>query len=1028
MRFAHRSAWALAAATLAAIAPSPAGAQERPPAPRNFWAVVIGVEKYDSREIQPAPRSRADSYAVYEWLRASLGEGWAARGLFHADADGEESLADPRRGGVRVKPTHANLTKGLREWLRHKVRPQDGAARPEESRDVVLIYFAGHAIGLPPTANEDLERDYLLPSDAKPNNWALNGLALEEFLEPANDDPLRDCTVICWLDTGLRGRGVTPACWPADARPDSKLFLARLAAWPGRSVWLAADGRPSGLTADGKGGLLTRALLDAMGPPGPGPDEGGGLMGTLARLRANRNLGEQGFLSMGAIPRGLALREADLKPLPPRPDQLVLQRGHSRKVGHFALTADDQALITGSDDSSIRLWKLNSREVYRTFADQFDGVQALALDPGGRLIIVGDGVGNVRGYDVGRLEPVRVSPRVPNHTERIAEIALLPGKATRFVTRDEATDRNGRARGGRLLLWEWKEGNAIEGNAFPGDAGADNPPRWLRIAATANPEAPACLIALDERGNLHAFDREMRPLGPARPQGKAIDIAAIALDPGGSRALVATDGGELRVIDLATGMTSSDNLGIRVENKGVLLGTSGVALAIGRQGRAVLVPIDKLAGKLAFPEKVARAAWSEDGRYLATAEASGPPRLWRIVPGAKPSQVEIELANGAARDQASSVWIGRGRLIAGDGQGGVRIWALPGIEPGGRAAFQQVFKPSRGRVQRVRIDGEGNRLVVLMAADNLCWTWDLRADQAPRSLLGRVKAVEILPDGSGLAVCREGGNGVGGRIELVDWQGQALEPRLEPPAGRAVIGFDDVSVSPDGRWLAGRCDGNLNRAAQVVLWDRTGQEPGRPVATIDDHPNVVKAAVFSADSKRLLTIDKGGDARVLDLANPAAPPPLGDRFELGKAAGLKQPVQLTAAAFDPEDPTQFVVGTARGEVVHCRTARAIQDRPPPGGSARPASPARRPAWPSRKAPPAPAGSAPRSRTPPCDSGRLPTIVSMPKISRSGSGSTRSRSIASSPGRSPTCRCWSAAATTGRSASGACNPTARCPSR
>lgn len=917
-----------------------ARAQGPTPPRRNVWAVVIGVESYDSPAIGPAAGARTDAVAVANWLRTSLVVNDGLRGLFHADDRGQATLTDTNQDFVRVKPTYANLTAGLRDWLRKKVRPQDGSPRADAHRDVVLIYFAGHAIGLPADPNsDDLERDYLLPSDAEPDNWSRNGLALDQILEPAPDDPLRDCTVVCWLDTSLRGRGQTPACWPAGAQPDSRLFLTRLVAWPGRSVWLAADGEPSGLTGDGASGLFTEALLRSMGAPGKGPDEGGGLLGALSRLRTDRSLAARGFRSMGAIPRGLALRAADLKPSPPKPDVLVLQRGHARKVGHFALSADDETLITGSDDSSVRLWKRGSREVYRTFADQFDGVQAMALDPSGRYLICGDGVGDVRAYDLERLEPIRVSyQNAPRSTERVEEITFLPGESWRFVTRHALNDRDGRPRGGLALVWTWEKDDAggtriLAARRLVPDVG-NEPARFTRLAATDDSESPIVLVAIDDQGGLRAFDRDLKPSGPSRPLGRAIDVAALAMNRAASRAIVATRSGTLRIIDPSSGDETTVDLGIKLENKGLRVSSGNMALAMGRLGHAVLTSIDHPDARSEFPTRVKEAAWSEDGLFLATTDGAGPPRLWRIGRDRKPQAVAIGAADSEPRDMASSLWIGRGQLIAGDGKGGVRIWALPGADPASSATFEQALKPSRGRVQRVRIDHAGRRLIALTAADNLCWTWDLKADESPRSLPGRARAVEILPDGRGLVVCRLGGAGKGGRIELIDWEGKPLTPGLEPPIGRDVIGFDDVSISPDGRWIAGRCDGNFEKAAQVVLWDLLGAEPGRPVLTIDDHPHLVSSAVFSADSKRLLTIDRGGDARVRDLNDPSV---VVGRFELSRMADLDQPVQLTASAFDPGDPTRFVVGTARGEVVACRTASAIQDQPAPekiGGETR----------------------------------------------------------------------------------------------
>lgn len=928
-----------ATAILVVLAVAPAGAQDRAAFPqRNLWAVVIGVEKYDDPRIPPATGAVADSRAISDWLRASLPEGWALRGLFHAFDGGEADLANPTGEAIRAQPTRSNLTTRLNQWLQDRIPPGGDRPRPGDSRDVVLIYFAGQAIGLPPEPGKfpEIERHFLLPRDAQPDNWSETGLAIDDLLAPSPDSPLRDCVVICWLDTSLQGRGQTPAVWPRNFQPDSRLFLTRLVAWPGRSVWLAASGRPSGLTADGKRGLFTDALLGALGKPGKSDMESGDLLSTLDRLRGNRSLDDQGFLVKGALPPGLSPRQGGLGPLPQVQDQMVLQQGHSQAVRHFALSADGETLITGSDDSTIRLWKLGTREVYRTYADQFNGVGAIALASGGRYLLGGDGVGNVRGYNLAKLTSLSLASKEFQHVNGIARIVRLPGQAPEFLSLDQINaEGDGTPTGGRLLRWRIKNDDVMEAQPF---FLGKNTPRIARIAVLDDPEAKVCLVTLDDRGRLQGHDAQRRPVGPAHPVGQAIDVAGIALAPGGDQAVVLTDQGRLQRIDLAGDRPPVVvELGVPVKADGLLAGPNGLMAVLTLDDKALIVPIDRPDDRRVVPAKVVEAAWSETGRWLATAGPQGPPRLWRIDPRGGPTEVQIDLPNddpSILKTRTAGLAIARDRLIAGDGLGGVRTWALPGpgAAEGGRADLQQALGPSRGRVQRVRADRTGNRLVA-QTTDGSCWIWDLKTHDGPRTLTSRIHGVEVLGDGRGVAVCREGDRqGHGGRIELLDWQGKDLGVALALPPNPGELGINDVAASPDGRWVAGLLKGNLV-SPQVVLWDLRAADPGRPAATIDDHPAAVTRAAFSADSQWIVTVDEGGNAFVRNLANPAALAPPGARFEFGKrdvAAGelgkIEHEVHLTAAAFHPDDPSRLVVGTSRGELIACQTAAAIQDR------------------------------------------------------------------------------------------------------
>ena len=276
-----------------------------------------------------------------------------------------------------------------------------------------MVYFAGQAIGLPPpddAASAGIQRHYLLPIDARPAGWDETGWRLDEAIDglaATGRNP-----IVLLLDTSLHGRGkrVDPS---SRFEPSATPFLEQLVRWPGVTAWLAADGRPAvEATAVDEHSAFTAALLKGLGTT----ERPHNLLACLNAMTQEPALAAQGFRTLGGIAPGLNLWPASLRREVASERELLLQRGHAAGVSTIAFSADGSRMITGGQDSTVRVWRMADRMLLRVLPYHMVGVTGLALSPDGRLLASGDGdglapdVGHGQGAGTPRRAPARIAP------------------------------------------------------------------------------------------------------------------------------------------------------------------------------------------------------------------------------------------------------------------------------------------------------------------------------------------------------------------------------------------------------------------------------------------------------------------------------------------------------------------------------------------------------------------------------------------------------------------------------------------
>ncbi len=192
----------------------------------SSYALVIGIEKY--RDVAPATGARRDAERFAEMARTTLG----------VPDDHVRLLLDDRA-------SKTDIAKQLR-WLTTNV-PAGGR---------IYLYFSGHGAPDPTTGVS-----YIVPYDGDPQYLGESAIKMTQILGDLEKTRAKD--VLAIADSCFSGAGGRSVLAPG-TRP---LVFVEAVKTTARVALLSASSgvQISGPTADGKGGLFSKHLMDALG-------------------------------------------------------------------------------------------------------------------------------------------------------------------------------------------------------------------------------------------------------------------------------------------------------------------------------------------------------------------------------------------------------------------------------------------------------------------------------------------------------------------------------------------------------------------------------------------------------------------------------------------------------------------------------------------------------------------------------------------------------------------------------------------
>jgi WD40 repeat protein len=326
------------------------------------------------------------------------------------------------------------------------------------------------------------------------------------------------------------------------------------------------------------------------------------------------------------LPQAPALK-ATPGPSPRRPDHKHVDivpvrsyRGHRRPVFSAALSSDGHRVLSGGEDTTVRLWELDTGKELAQLDGHTAAVRAVAFTPDGGRAVSASQDGTLRLWD---LAPKKTLRTFKGHRGGVLCAALTPDGKQLL---SGGVDRS-------LRVWDVESGKQLQ--EWYGHEGPVN-------CVSVSPDGAYALTGSDDGGALYRdlqTGREMCYLSLGRP------VYIALFTPDGKRAVV---GGVMQtgLCDLATGEQFPTDCFVGSPLRGAALMPDGSVILHGGDGKKLESrilwnrqrvnpdPVNAFQLQLGVVEAhdgaITCVLVSGDGRLVLTAGSDGLVKLWRL--------------------------------------------------------------------------------------------------------------------------------------------------------------------------------------------------------------------------------------------------------------------------------------------------------------------------------------------------------------------------------------------------------------
>ena len=520
--------------------------------------------------------------------------------------------------------------------------------------------------------------------------------------------------------------------------------------------------------------------------------------------------------------------------------------GHDGSVLSVAFSTDGKRALSGSDDKTLRLWDVESGRAIRVFEGHTDCVWSVAFSADGKRALSGSRDNTLRLWDVELGRTVRVFER---HADCVLSVAMsADGKRALSGALDKT-----------IRLLDVESGRTLR--VFKGHTGSI----WS-VAFSADGKR---VLSGSVDKTLRLWDvqsgRTLRVL-----EGHIDIVFSVAFSADGRRALSGSEDKTLRLWDVETGsalrvfkdhINRAWSVAFSVDWKRALSGSEDQTLRLWDVETGSALRVFK-----GHTDSVLSVAFSSDGKRALSGSHDKTLRLWDVESGRT-----LRVFNWHTSSVLSVAFNSDGkRAISGSDDKTLRLWDMES----GRALG--IFEGHTDSVWSVAFSANGKR-ALSGSGDKTLRLWDVESGHALRIFEGHTDSV------LSVALSADGKRALSGSNDntLRLWDVQSGRPlRVFEGHSGSVL---SVALSADGkRALSGSEDKTLR------LWD---VESGRALRVFEGHTDSVRSVAFSADGKHGFSAANNGVWRSWNLTE------IGESVihRGGEAASAVDEVQYTNA-------------------------------------------------------------------------------------------------------------------------------------